>query len=562
MNIYALSSGRGPSGIAIIRLSGKDALNITELITKEKKTTFKELNLSKFYDPSNNTLIDEGLILSFPGPNSFTGDDLVEFHVHGSNAVIIYFLKVLSEQDNCRLAEAGEFTKIAFQNNKIDLIEAESIGDLIHSETEMQRIQALKLVQGNASNYYNVLREKLIKSLAYIEAKIDFAEDDLPESVLKEVQESIKEVHFDIKKILEDHKVGEKIRDGFKVSIVGEVNAGKSSLLNLLSKRNAAIVSAQKGTTRDVIEVYLNIDGYPVILADTAGIRDSQNEIEKKGISLAISRSRESDLSLIMIDNSSKTIDPKILNLINKDCIVVLNKSDINSKQNHNFSKAQVATRKITLIEGQTIQEYYQLLSQNPALTSQLSFEKVLRKTTIKAPYDGKFWPDTYKINYADSVLSVLNRSHALLQEKLSKAWNDKAEDLLLKNADQALILASLIEKETANDAEKSKIAGVFMNRLKVGMRLQTDLTVAYALGDAYTGKLNKKDLWFKSPYNTYRHKGLPPGAIGSVGLESLRAATHPLKSDYLYFVAKKDGTHAFAKTYKQHLINIKKYLK
>ncbi len=226
------------------------------------------------------------------------------------------------------------------------------------------------------------------------------------------------------------------------------------------------------------------------------------------------------------------------------------------------FSKAQVATRKITLIEGQTIKEYYQLLSQNPALTSQLSFEKVLQKTSAQAPYDGKFWPDTYQINYADSVLSVLNRSHALLQEKLSKAWNDKAKDLLLKNADQALILASLIEKETANDAEKPKIAGVFMNRLKVGMRLQTDPTVAYALGDAYTGKLNKKDLWFKSPYNTYRHKGLPPGAIGSVGLESLRAATHPLKSDYLYFVAKKDGTHAFAKTYKQHLINIKKYLK
>ncbi|MDC0430852.1 endolytic transglycosylase MltG [Candidatus Thioglobus sp.] len=240
---------------------------------------------------------------------------------------------------------------------------------------------------------------------------------------------------------------------------------------------------------------------------------------------------------------------------------------DVNSNTSvlsllNDFSKAQVATRKITLIEGQTIQEYYQLLSQNPALTSQLSFEKVLRKTTAKAPYDGKFWPDTYQINYADSVLSVLNRSHALLQDKLSKAWNDKAEDLLLKNADQALILASLIEKETANDAEKSKIAGVFMNRLKIGMRLQTDPTVAYALGDAYTGKLNKKDLWFKSPYNTYRHKGLPPGAIGSVGLESLRAATHPLKSDYLYFVAKKDGTHAFAKTYKQHLINIKKYLK
>jgi tRNA modification GTPase len=342
MNIYALSSGRGPSGIAIIRLSGNNAQNISEAISKKKKLKSKEINFCKFYNPSNNTLIDEGFLLWFPGPNSYTGDDLVEFHIHGSNAVISYFLKVLSEQDDCRLAEAGEFTKIAFQNNKIDLIEAESIGDLIHSETELQRQQAVNLVQGNASNYYNNLREKLIKSLAYIEAKIDFAEDDLPESVLKEVQKSIKEVYSDIKKILEDHKVGEKIRDGFRVSIVGEVNAGKSSLLNLLSMRNAAIVSEEKGTTRDVIEVYLNIDGYPVILADTAGIRDSNNEIEKKGISLAINKSKESDLNLIMIDNSSKSIDRKIESLINDDCIVVLNKSDVCSKQNHNFSKVPV----------------------------------------------------------------------------------------------------------------------------------------------------------------------------------------------------------------------------
>jgi tRNA modification GTPase len=342
MNIYALSSGRGPSGIAIIRLSGKEALNISELITQKKNLKSKEINFCKFYNPSNNTLIDEGLLLSFPCPNSFTGEDLVEFHIHGSNAVISYFLKVLSEQDNCRLAEAGEFTKIAFQNNKVDLIEAESIGDLIHSETELQRLQALKLVQGNASKYYNELREKLIKSLAYIEAKIDFAEDDLPESVLKEVQNSIREVYTDIKKILKTHNIGEKIRDGFKVSIVGEVNAGKSSLLNLLSKRDAAIVSAEKGTTRDVIEVYLNIDGYPVILADTAGIRNSENEIEKKGISLAINKSKESDLNLIMIDNSSKSIDPKIKNLINENCIVVLNKSDVDSKQNHNFKNVEI----------------------------------------------------------------------------------------------------------------------------------------------------------------------------------------------------------------------------
>jgi len=226
------------------------------------------------------------------------------------------------------------------------------------------------------------------------------------------------------------------------------------------------------------------------------------------------------------------------------------------------FSNAHVATRKITLVEGQTVQTYFQMLSQHQALTTKLSFEKTLQNTNAKPPYDGQFWPDTYQVNYADSVLSVLNRSHALLQEKLSKAWDNRAKDHLLKNKNQLLILASLVEKETANHAEKAKIAGVFINRLKKGMRLQTDPTVVYALGDAYTGKLSKQDLWFKSPYNTYRHKGLPPGPIGSVGLESLKAAAQPLKSDFLYFVSKKDGTHAFAKTYKQHLINIKKHLK
>jgi len=341
MNIYALSSGRGPSGIAIIRLSGKNTLKISKLISKKKDLKSKETNFCKFYDPSNNTIIDEGLLLWFPAPNSFTGDDLAEFHTHGSNAVISCFLKVLSEQDNCRLAEPGEFTKIAFQNDKIDLVAAESIGDLIYAETELQRQQAVRLVQGYASNYYNNLREKLIKSLAYIEAKIDFGEDDLPERVLKEVQKSIKEVHSDIKKILEDLKIGEKIREGFRVSIVGEVNAGKSSLLNLLSKRDVAIVSEEAGTTRDVIETYLNIDGYPVILADTAGIRDAKNEIEEKGISLAINKSKEADLNLIMIDNSSKKINSRIQNLINENSILVLNKADVNSKQNHNFHNTE-----------------------------------------------------------------------------------------------------------------------------------------------------------------------------------------------------------------------------
>jgi tRNA modification GTPase len=338
MNIYALSSGRGPSGIAIVRISGKGTLQVCKNLTQLKELKSNEVSYCKVYDPKNNNIIDpEALLLWFPAPNSYTGDDLAEFQVHGSNAVISALLKVLSENDNCRLAEPGEFTKIAFENDKMDLLKAESIGDLIHAETELQREQAVKLVQGNASNHYNDLREKLIKSLSYIEAKIDFAEDDLPEKVLKDVHKSIKDIHNDIKKILEDNKVGEKIRNGFRVSIIGEVNAGKSSLLNLLSKREVAIVSEEEGTTRDIIETFLNIDGYPVILADTAGIRESKNEVEKKGISLALGKSREADLNIIMIDNSSKEINNKIKNLINKDSIVLLNKSDIPSNQDHKF---------------------------------------------------------------------------------------------------------------------------------------------------------------------------------------------------------------------------------
>ena len=338
MNIFALSSGRGPCGIAIIRMSGPDTLSICKLISKEKKIKENEINLCKFFDPSNGAIIDpEALILWFPKPNSFTGDDLAEFHVHGSNAIISYFLKVLSSQKNCRMAEPGEFTKIAFQNNKIDLLKAESIGDLIHSETELQRKQAVNLVNGHASKYYDELRSKLIKSLSFIEAKIDFAEDDLPEDVLKEAHKSIKSIHSDISKIINDNKVGEKIRNGFRVSIIGETNVGKSSLLNLLSKRDAAIVSDEAGTTRDVIETYLNLDGYPVILADTAGIREAKNEVEKKGISLALSKFNEADLNIVVVDNTKKKVSDKIMSLINEDSIILLNKSDVQDEENHRF---------------------------------------------------------------------------------------------------------------------------------------------------------------------------------------------------------------------------------
>ena len=184
MNIYALSSGAGPSGIAIIRLSGEASGLIAKKICRTNELNIQQANFTKFYNPKSNEVLDEGLVIYFKGPNSYTGEDLVEFHTHGSNAVITACTNVLADFDNCRLAEPGEFTKLALQNDKIDLLKAESIGDLINAETELQRKQAINFIQGHATDHYNNLRDKLIKALAYIEAKIDFAEEDLPDSVL------------------------------------------------------------------------------------------------------------------------------------------------------------------------------------------------------------------------------------------------------------------------------------------------------------------------------------------------------------------------------------------
>lgn len=225
------------------------------------------------------------------------------------------------------------------------------------------------------------------------------------------------------------------------------------------------------------------------------------------------------------------------------------------------FDNARVKTTKITLIEGQTVRDYFAQLSQNPALTLSGNFAQTMKLSGVQPPYEGQFWADTYQVNYGDSVAGVFKRAHQLLQKKLAQAWKNKAKNLPLKNANEVLILASLVEKESAYVAEKPRIAGVLIQRLKRNMRLQTDSSVIYALGVQYRGKLTKKDLKFDSPYNTYRYKHLPPNAISSVSQTSLDAATHPILDGALYFVAKGDGSHAFAKTYQQHRLNIKKWL-
>ena len=281
MTIYALSTGPGISGVAVIRVSGKETASVVKKITGKDLPTARIATLRKINNINTSELIDEGIIIWIPGPESYTGEDMAEIHVHGSRAVIQAVQNSISQIKNCRLAEPGEFTKIAFQNNKINLLKAESIADLISAETEIQRQQAIKIMSGASSDKFNSWREGLLKILSNVEAKIDFSDEDLPDNLLKDIKVKAEKIKFEIKKALNDQKVGERIREGFKIAIVGPTNAGKSSLLNYLSRREVAIVSEIAGTTREVIETHLNIDGLPVVVSDTAGIIKSKNEIEK-----------------------------------------------------------------------------------------------------------------------------------------------------------------------------------------------------------------------------------------------------------------------------------------
>ncbi len=329
MTIYALSTGPGISGVAIIRVSGPETKIVISKLTNGSFPEPRVATLKKINKIKTNELIDEGLILWFPAPQSYTGEDMAEFHVHGSRSVVEALHSSIAYVENCRLAEPGEFTKIAFQNDKINLLQAESIADLISSETEIQRQQAIKIMTGQNSSKFISWRERLLKILSNVEAKIDFPDEDLPNDVLRDIKTNSNKIKSEIQKTLNDQKVGERIREGFKIAIVGPINAGKSSLLNYLSRREVAIVSEIAGTTRDVIETHLNIDGLPVVVSDTAGIRDSKDEIEKKGIRLALKRAEDADLNIVVIEPKSTHFAGFLKDSITNKSIIVINKSDL-----------------------------------------------------------------------------------------------------------------------------------------------------------------------------------------------------------------------------------------
>ena len=330
--IFALASGAGVSGVAIIRLSGEQAFKTVADLTRSSLPLPRSAVLRKFFEKSGR-IIDEGLVIRFPSPASFTGEDVAELHVHGGIATVDAMLKSLAAFDGLRLAEPGEFTRRAFENGKLDLTSVEALSDLIAAETEAQRLQALRQLGGDFGKQCDLWRDELIGVLANLEAWIDFPDEDLPGDLLKETKHKIL-CFFDlISQYVDINKVGERIRSGFSIAIIGPPNAGKSSLLNFFAGRDAAIVSNEAGTTRDVVEVKCSIGGLPVTFSDTAGLRQSMDQVEGEGVKRALAVSAEADLQiLVRAPDCSELDDPKFQGVAGDGrppCLKLWNKSDL-----------------------------------------------------------------------------------------------------------------------------------------------------------------------------------------------------------------------------------------
>ncbi len=323
--IVALATPPGKSGVAIIRISGPRALEALGALTTSHAPPPRVAQLKTLKNPTTGTEIDRALVLYFNAPASFTGEGVVELHTHGSRAVIQTLLKCLCEMRGMRLAEPGEFTRRAFLNGKLDLLEVEALSDLIEAETERQREQALTQLSGVISEQYQKLRNSIIQSLALIEAYIDFPDEDIPEETLAQFGVTLQKTGEQIESLLADNGAGERIREGFSVVIMGAPNVGKSTLLNALAKRDIAIVSDIAGTTRDMLEVHMDIGGYPVTLIDTAGIRERAESIEAIGIERALKRAENADLVLWLMDAPCPAPKP--------DALCVLTKADLGRKQ-------------------------------------------------------------------------------------------------------------------------------------------------------------------------------------------------------------------------------------
>ncbi|PCJ01778.1 MAG: tRNA uridine-5-carboxymethylaminomethyl(34) synthesis GTPase MnmE [Alphaproteobacteria bacterium] len=382
--IYALASARGQGGVAVIRVSGAHAHESLKNFTGETDVTYRRALLRELKRPVSRETLDNALVIAFKAPHSYTGEDVVEYHLHGGMAVIQGVLNALSAEENYRMAEPGEFTRRAFENGKMDLTEAEAIADLIHAETQLQKSQALSQMSGALADIYDNWREGLIKILAYVEAEIEFPDEDLPDNIVPKITPKIVDMLAEIDAHLNDNRRGERLRNGIHVAVIGAPNAGKSSLVNALVRRDVAIVSDIAGTTRDVIEAHLDIGGYPVILSDTAGLRpdqigtQGQDSIESEGIRRALKIAEKADIRVILYDASQAEPDQHSFTLEQqKNTIAVINKIDQGVQINHPNNPLEISVTNntgITAFLARLTQEIDGLLGkadEAPALTRQ-----------------------------------------------------------------------------------------------------------------------------------------------------------------------------------------------
>ncbi|HUB94698.1 MAG TPA: tRNA uridine-5-carboxymethylaminomethyl(34) synthesis GTPase MnmE [Stellaceae bacterium] len=324
--IYALSTAPGRAGIAVVRVSGPATRQVLVALAGREPAP-RQATLARFRDHDGET-IDRGLLLYFPAPASVTGEDVAEFHVHGSRAVIAGLFEALSRQ-GLRIAEPGEFTRRAFLNEKLDLAAAEGLADLVAAETKAQRRQALRQLEGALGRLTEAWRGRLLDTQARLEAAIDFPDEDLPAGLWEGAREMARALAHDIAAHLADGRRGERLRDGVAVAILGPPNAGKSSLMNALAQRDVAITSAVAGTTRDVIEVALDLDGYPVQLWDTAGLRAGADLVEEEGVRRARARAQSADVKLVLYDATRAGEVEGLRELLDENAILIANKSDL-----------------------------------------------------------------------------------------------------------------------------------------------------------------------------------------------------------------------------------------
>ncbi|MFT6557936.1 tRNA uridine-5-carboxymethylaminomethyl(34) synthesis GTPase MnmE [Sneathiella sp.] len=327
--IYALASGRGRAGVAVIRLSGPDAFTALAALTEGPLPPVRHAAVRSLYSLDKAFRIDQALVILFKGPASFTGEDVVEIHLHGGPALISATFDQFANLTNLRSAEPGEFTRRAFEHGKLDLTEAEGLGDLVNAETHAQHQQALRQMRGELGEIYTNWRQDLISNLAHLEADIDFPDEDLPEGVAGAIRPKIKQLESEITAHLQDGKRGEKIREGLDVVILGAPNVGKSSLLNKLARREAAIVSDQAGTTRDVVDVHMDLAGYPVTIADTAGIREASDSVEQEGVRRARARAGLADIRIFMTSAGDPLVEESdFADLVEENSFFIINKMD------------------------------------------------------------------------------------------------------------------------------------------------------------------------------------------------------------------------------------------